>query len=91
MIRLSCEDIAEFFDTAPNREAASSELEKLREVVADEHELLEFFPLYDRWQDVLTCFDRRETSASAERLNNIACAITRRSYGLKLVDNLRRR
>jgi len=86
------EDIAEIFDTAPNRKAASAKLDALREVVADEPELLEFFAFYDRWRDgVLAYFDRRETSAAVEGLNNKARVITRRSYGLKSADSLWRR
>lgn len=86
------EDIAEIFDTAPNREAASAKLEELRKVVADEPELLKFFAFYDRWRDgVLAYFDRRETSAAVEGLNNKARVITRRSYGLKSADSLWRR
>lgn len=86
------EDIAEIFDTAPNRKAASARLEELREVVADEPELLEFFAFYDRWRDgVLAYFDRHETSAAVEGLNNKARVITRRSYGLKSADGLWRR
>ena len=86
------EDVAEIFDTAPNREAASSQLEELRGVVADEPELREFFAFYDRWRDgVLAYFDRRETSAAVEGLNNKARVITRRSYGLKSAESLWRR
>lgn len=44
------EDIAEIFDTAKTRKAAAARLEELREVVADEPELLEFFAFYDRWR-----------------------------------------
>lgn len=86
------EDIAEIFDTAPNRKAASARLEELREVVAGEPELLEFFAFYDRWRDgVLAYFDRHETSAAVEGLNNKARVITRRSYGLKSAESLWRR
>ena len=63
------EDIAEIFDTAKTRKAAAARLEELREVVADEPELLEFFAFYDRWRDgILAFFDRRETSAAVEDL-----------------------
>jgi len=83
------EDIAEIFDTARTREEASARLEELREVVAGEAELLEFFAFYDRWRDgVLAYFDRRETSAAVEGLNTKARVITRRSYGLKSADSL---
>jgi transposase len=86
------EDIAEIFDTAPNRKAASAKLEELRGVIAAEPELLKFFAFYDRWRDgVLAYFDRRETSAAVEGLNNKARVITRRSYGLKSADSLWRR
>ncbi|MGE0606594.1 MAG: transposase [Pirellulales bacterium] len=52
----------------------------------------EFFAFYDRWRDgILAYFDRRETSAAVECLNNKARVITRRSYGLKSADRLWRR
>jgi transposase len=83
------EDVAEIFDTAQDRDEASQRLEELREVVADEPELLKFFALYDRWRDgILAYFDRRETSGPVEGLNNKARVITRRSYGLKNTDAL---
>ena len=83
------EDVAEIFDTAQDRQEASQRLEELREVVADELELLKFFALYDRWRDgILAYFDRRETSGPVEGLNNKARVITRRSYGLKNTDAL---
>jgi len=83
------EDIAEIFDTAKTRKGAAARLEELREVVADEPELLEFFAFYDRWRDgILAYFDRRETSAAVEGLNNKARVITRRSYGLKSAESL---
>jgi len=57
------EDVAKVFDTAQDRQEAAERLEELREVVADEPELLQFFALYDRWRDgILAYFDRRETS-----------------------------
>lgn len=40
---------------------------------------------------MLAYFDRRETSAAVEGLNNKARVITRRSYGLKSADSLWRR
>jgi hypothetical protein len=83
------EEIAEIFDAAPTREAASAKPETLCKVVADKPELLEFFAFYDRWQDgVLAYFDRREANAAVEGLNNNARVITRRSYGLKSADSL---
>ncbi len=86
------EDIGEIFDTAKTREEASSRLEELRTVVANEPELLGFFELYDRWRDgILAYFDRRETSAAVEGLNTKARVITRRSYGLKSAESLWRR
>ena len=86
------EDVAEIFDTAKDRKEASERLEELREVLAKEPELLEFFALYDRWQDgILAYFDRRETSGPVEGLNNKARVITRRSYGLKNTDALWKR
>lgn len=86
------EDVAEIFDTAKNRQEATERLEELREVLANEPELLEFFAFYDRWRDgILAYFDRRETSAAVEGLNNKARVITRRSYGLKSADSLWRR
>jgi len=37
--------------------------------------LLQFFALYDRWQDgILAYFDRHETSGPVESLNNKALA-----------------
>ena len=86
------EDVAEIFDTASNRQEAAGRLEELRDVLAKEPELLEFFAFYDRWRDgILAYFDRRETSAAVEGLNNKARVITRRSYGLKSADSLWRR
>jgi transposase len=86
------EDIAEIFDTAKTRKEAAARLEELREVVAGEADLLEFFAFYDRWRDgILAYFDRRETSAAVEGLNNKARVITRRSYGLKSAESLWRR
>jgi transposase len=86
------EDIAEVFDTAKSRQEAERRLEELREVVADEPELLKFFATYDRWKDgILAYFDRHETSGVVEGLNNKARVITRRSYGLKSADSLWRR
>lgn len=86
------EDIAEVFDTATSRHEAERRLEELREVVADEPELLKFFAMYDRWKDgILAYFDRHETSGVVEGLNNKARVITRRSYGLKSADSLWRR
>ena len=86
------EDVAEIFDTAQNRKEAAEQLEELREVLANEPELLEFFALYDRWRDgILAYFDRRETSGPVEGLNNKARVITRRSYGLKDPDALWKR
>jgi transposase len=86
------EDVAEIFDTAKNRTEASTRLEELREVVANEPDLRDFFDLYDRWRDgILAYFDRRETSAAVEGLNTKARVITRRSYGIKSADSLWRR
>ena len=86
------EDVADIFDTARNRQEAAEQLEELRDVVAKEPELLEFFAFYDRWRDgILAYFDRHETSAAVEGLNNKARVITRRSYGLKSADSLWRR
>lgn len=86
------EDVAEVFDTAKNRKEASARLEELREVVASEPDLRDFFDLYDRWRDgILAYFDRRETSAAVEGLNTKARVITRRSYGIKCADSLWRR
>jgi transposase len=86
------EDVAEVFDTAKNRTEASTRLEELREVVASEPDLRDFFDLYDRWRDgILAYFDRRETSAAVEGLNTKARVITRRSYGIKSADSLWRR
>ena len=86
------EDVAEIFDTAKNRQEAAARLEELREVISGEPELLEFFAFYDRWRDgILAYFDRHETSAAVEGLNNKARVITRRSYGLKSADSLWRR
>jgi len=86
------EDVAEIFDTAKNRQEAAARLAELREVISGEPELLEFFAFYDRWRDgILAYFDRHETSAAVEGLNNKARVITRRSYGLKSADSLWRR
>jgi transposase len=86
------EDIAEVFDTAPNRAAAEARLNELREQVTEEPELLKFFETYDRWKDgILAYFDRHETSGVVEGLNNKARVITRRSYGLKSAESLWRR
>ena len=84
------EDVAEVFDTAKSRRAASRRLEELRSLVTEpEPDLLKFFELYDRWKDgILAYFDRRETSAAVEGLNNKARVITRRSYGLKCAQSL---
>jgi len=72
--------------------AASTRLDELREVVANEPDLRDFFDLYDRWRDgILAYFDRRETSAVVEGLNTKARVITRRSYGIKSADSLWRR
>jgi len=86
------EDVAEIFDTAQDRKEAAKRLEELREVLSNEPDLLEFFTFYDRWRDgILAYFDRRQTSAAVEGLNNKARVITRRSYGLKSPDSLWRR
>jgi transposase len=86
------ESVAEIFDTAKHRKDASQQLEELREMVADEPELLKFFATYDRWRDgILAYFDRRESSGPVEGLNNKARVITRRSYGLKDADSLWKR
>jgi transposase len=86
------ESVADVFDTAKHRQDASEQLEELREMVADEPELLKFFATYDRWRDgILAYFDRRESSGPVEGLNNKARVITRRSYGLKDADSLWRR
>lgn len=86
------EDVAEIFDTAQHRQEAAARLEELRDVISNEPELLEFFRFYDRWRDgILAYFDRHETSAAVEGLNNKARVITRRSYGLKSADSLWRR
>jgi transposase len=84
------EDVAEIFDTAKDRREAAARLEELRPVVAKaEPELMRFFEMYDRWRDgILAYFDDRETSGPVEGLNTKARVITRRSYGLKLVDSL---
>jgi len=83
------EDVAEIFDTAKNRDEASRRLQELREVVANEKDLLEFFAVYDRWRDgILAYFDDGETSGVVEGLNTKARVITRRSYGLKNADSL---
>jgi transposase len=85
-------DVADIFDRAKNRKQASERLEELREVVADEKELMEFFEVYDRWKDgILAYFDRGETSGVVEGLNTKARVITRRSYGLKSAESLWRR
>ena len=39
------EDVAEIFDTAKNRKEAAARLQELREVLANEPDLLEFFTL----------------------------------------------
>lgn len=44
------ESVADIFDTAKHRQDASEQLEELREMVADEPELLRFFATYDRWR-----------------------------------------
>lgn len=86
------EDVADIFDTAKDRQEASERLEELRGVMAKEKGLLEFFEVYDRWQDgILAYFDRGETSGVVEGLNTKARVITRRSYGLKSADSLWRR
>jgi transposase len=86
------EDIAEVFDTASSREEAERRLAELRAEVTEEPELLKFFETYDRWKNgILAYFDRHETSAAVEGLNNKARVITRRSYGLKSADSLWRR
>jgi transposase len=83
------EDIAEIFDTAPDRQTAQMRLAELREAVADEPELLKFFATFDRWKEgILAYFDRHETSGVVEGLNNKARVITRRSYGLKCAESL---
>jgi transposase len=86
------EDVSDIFDTAKNRQEASTRLEALREEMTGEADLLGFFELYDRWRDgILAYFDRGETSAAVEGLNTKARVITRRSYGLKSADSLWRR
>jgi transposase len=86
------EDIAEVFDTARCRQEAESRMKELREQAAEEPDLLKFFKTYDRWKDgILAYFDRHETSAAVEGLNNKARVITRRSYGLKCAESLWRR
>ena len=86
------EDVAEIFDTAKNRHEAAARLEELREVLANEPELLEFFGLFDRWREgILAYFDNHETSGAVEGLNTKARVITRRSYGLKSADSLWKR
>jgi transposase len=86
------EDVAEIFDTAKNRQEAAARLEELREVLANEPEMLEFFGLFDRWREgILAYFDNHETSGPVEGLNTKARVITRRSYGLKNADSLWKR
>jgi transposase len=86
------ESVAEIFDTAKHRKDASRQLEELRELVADEPELVKFFATYDRWRDgILAYFDCHESSGPVEGLNNKARVITRRSYGLKNTDSLWKR
>lgn len=86
------EEVTEIFDTAKNREEALRRLEDVRELLADEPELLKFFALFDRWQQgILAYFDRRETSGPVEGLNTKARVITRRSYGLKDTNSLWKR
>jgi transposase len=86
------EEVAEIFDTAKDREEAARQLEELRELLADEPDLLKFFALYDRWREgILAYLDRRETSGPVEGLNTKARVITRRSYGLKNTDSLWKR
>lgn len=86
------EEVADIFDTAKNRTDALQRLEELRELLADQPDLLKFFAMFDRWRDgILAYFDNRETSGPVEGLNNKARVITRRSYGLKNADSLWKR
>jgi transposase len=80
----------EIFDTAPNRTTAARWLRQLRrETERLGLDLSPFFETYDRWKTaILNYFDRRQTSAAVEGINNKARVITKRAYGLKSADSL---
>lgn len=78
------------FDTAKDRRRAAYRLCALEVDALDAGlDLSAFFRTYDRWQDeILAYFDRRQTSAAVEGINNKARVITKRAYGLKSADSL---
>jgi transposase len=80
----------EIFDTAPNRTTAARWLRQLRrETERLGLDLSPFFETYDRWKTaILNYFDRRQTSAAVEGINNKARVITKRAYGQKSADSL---
>lgn len=80
----------EIFDTAANRQQAARALRALQgQVLADGLNLEKFFLTYKHWQKgILNYFDKRQTSATVEGINNKARVITKRAYGLKSVDSL---
>jgi transposase len=72
--------------------AAQADL-KLTELFLDATEafpsLDKFYRTYENHQEkILAYFDKRETSAAVEGINNKARVITKRAYGIKWVESL---
>lgn len=78
------------FDTAPNPKTASRLLTELfLDAIESFPELEDFVRTFERWQEqILNYFEKHQTSAAVEGINNKARVITKRAYGLKSADSL---
>ena len=80
----------EIFDTEQNRrQAFQALLPFFNEMVEEFPDLGSFVETFGTWQEeILNYFDKRQTSAAVEGINNKARVIIKRCYGLKSADSL---
>jgi transposase len=86
------EELAEIFDTAPNRKRAAAQMNAWWKNVQEgemEEQWQAVWDFYQRHRDgILAYFTERKTSGVIEGLNNKARVIIKRCYGLKSVGTL---
>jgi transposase len=84
------EELAEIFDTAPDRTTAAAQIEQWRRNLAEaEVDATPVLAMLDRHRDgILAYFDERKTSGVVEGLNNKARVVLKRCFGLKCVESL---
>lgn len=80
----------EIFETATHRRQAALALAELfLDATAAFPELVAFERTYERWQEqILSYFDRRQSSGVVEGINNKARVVTKRAYGIKSASTL---